>query len=90
MSPVMVSVWLAGIIAAACLIWSNRHCLKRTALQRLSVGIIGSSALLICVSQSARVTELDALPGKIRAWLWVALLSGVALEMCRIALERKR
>lgn len=90
MSPVTVSVWLAGIIAAAGLVWSNRHCLKRTPMQRLSVGIISASALLVCVSQMARVSDIVALPGNVRAWLWVALLSGVAMEMCRVALERKR
>lgn len=62
MNPVTISVWLAGLI------WSNRHCLRRTMWQRLSVGIVSASALLICVSQSAMVSErLDALPGNVRA-----------------------
>lgn len=48
-------------------------------------------ALLVGFSQSARVSELlDTLPGNVRAWLWVALLSGVALEAWRQALERKQ
>lgn len=91
MIVVQVTVALAAIGALAGMVWVNRHCLRRTWLDRIVVAIMTSSCVLIAASNIGRISpHIDAMPGNVRAWLWVILLLGVVVLLIGKALERKR
>ena len=95
MTPLDLAIWASVVLAAfVCVggfVWSNRHCLRKSWWQRLSIGILMCASLPMAVNQFARISpDIKALPGNVQVWLLCAILLGIAILVWERALEKRR